>query len=217
VSAVGRAFIAALGRPDPETPSGLHFKLSALDDRWRGLRREIKSGWYAKRFLYLFGEGLDRLERCLDAWSFLVPPHRDRMILGHNAHGTLLVLHDANTAEPSVHVLDPYRVVYWSNLDVAFVNLIGYWLPEDQIPNFGDRTVYDAWVKASRRTPAEGMMLAPKRPEGLSGSFDLSNFQEEEMVSFYETTGPLHAKAFSQMGRPNPNAGAMKQSRKGSR
>jgi hypothetical protein len=210
MSSVGKAFVAAFGRPDPEAPSGLHFKLSALDERWKGLRREIKSGWYAQRFLYLFGEGLDHLEPCLDAWAFLVPPNRDRMILGRNAHGTLLVLHDANTAEPSVHVLDPYRVAYWSNPDLAFINLLGYWLPEDQIPHFRERTVYDAWVKANGRPPADGMILAPKRPEGLGAPFDLTNFQEEEIVSFYQTTGPVYAKAFSTMGRPKPGVRAKK-------
>jgi len=207
MSDVGKAFKAAFGRPEPETPSGVTFTSSFFRDRWKRLHREVRSGWFEDRFLYLFGEGLGRLEACLAAWSFLVPPNGDRQVLGYNAHGSLLVLHDANTPEASVHVLDPFRVAYWTNPNLAFVNLIGHWLPEDQLPHFRERAVYDAWRAKSGGPLDEGEILAPRRPEGLGGAFALDNFQEEEIVSFYETTAPIYARAFEQMGRPRPGAG----------
>jgi hypothetical protein len=219
MSDVGKAFIAAFGRPEPETPDGLRFSASSLQSSWKSLRREIKSGWFADRFLYLFGEGLDRLLPSLRVWSFLVPPNEDRLILGRNAHGALLVLDDANTAEASVHVLDPFRVVYWSDPDLAFMNLIGHWLPRDQIPYFLDRSVYDAWAKTDQGPRADDMILAPKRPEGLGGPFDIKNFQEEDIAQFYATTGPIYEKAFARMGRPKPTGAPRRPppSRKGSR
>ena len=36
----------------------------------------------------------------------------------------------------------------------------------------------------------DGDILAPKAPEGLGGEMTLSNFREEEIVEYYQTSGP---------------------------
>jgi hypothetical protein len=197
MSGVGQAFKAALGKPDPKTASGLTFTRASLVETWKSFYREIGAGWFKDRFVYLFGEGLDRLLPCLDAWSFVVPPKPGRMIIGYNAHGSLLVLEDADTIEWHVHVLDPFRVVYWTNANLDFVGLLGYFLPNDAIPHFLDDSVYRTWVKANRRHPADGMVLAPKAPAGLGGEFSVDNFQEEDLLEFYQTSGPIYQKALA--------------------
>jgi hypothetical protein len=91
MSAVGEAFVKAFGKPDPATPNGVTFSMPGLQGSWESLHKEIGSGWYRDGFLYLFGEGLDALKPCLEAWSFLVPPCDDRVIIGRNAYGAILV------------------------------------------------------------------------------------------------------------------------------
>lgn len=200
----------AFGKPDPETPNGLHFTSSGLADLWKDMRREIRSGWFQDRFLYLFGEELDALRPCLDAWSFVVPPNRDRMILGRNAYGALLVLDGANSGKWSVHVLDPFRVVFWTNPQLSLMNLIAYWLPENQIPYFRDDGPYREWRKKHRIYLDDDTILAPKVPEGLGGALELSNLQEEPILEYYETMAPIYAKAFAKVGEPTPTPTATK-------
>ena len=204
MSDVGKAFKSAFGKPDPEAPNGVLFTSSGLADEWSTLRREIRSGWFQDRFLYLFGDGLMALLPCLDAWSFVVPPNRDRIVLGRNAHGALLVLDDANSGQGTVHVLDPFRVVYWTDPNLALMNLIARWLPEDRIPHFRDDRVYRQWQTQTDALLDGDEMLAPRTPEGLDGTLSLANLQPEPIVEYYETTGPIYAKAFAKMGRSAP-------------
>ena len=168
----------------------------------------IGKATFAFRFArFLFAEGAERLKACLKAWDFLVPPNRDRIVLGRNAHGAILVLHDANDAEKrSVHVLDPFRVLYWTHSDVTLTNLIGTFLPERLIPNFVDDSLYAQWRAANEARLRDDEILAPRKPLGLGGKFDLDNFQREKIVSYYKTTAPIYRKAFAKMGRAAPSS-----------
>lgn len=214
MSDVGKPFVKVFGKPEPEAPNGLAFSSSFLSDLWKDMRREIRSGWFQNRFLYLFGDGLADLLPCLDAWSFVVPPNRDRIVLGRNAHGALLVLDDANSGQGTVHVLDPFRVVYWTDPNLALMNLIARWLPEDRIPHFRDDTAYRQWQTQTGAALNDDEMLAPRTPEGLGGTLSLANLQPEPIVEYYETTGPIYGKAFAKMGRAAPAAPARGQGRK---
>src|ERR1043165_5863336 len=109
MSEVGDAFIASIGKPDMPTPSGLNFKDPTDKRLWEQIHREIGSGWFMNRFLYLFGESLDELLPCLDAWPFLIKPGRERMILGRNAYGALLVAEEPTNKGYTcpVYMLDP--------------------------------------------------------------------------------------------------------------
>src|SRR4051794_29059524 len=112
MSGVGDAFLARLGRPDPAAPNGLHFADAYDQQWWAQIHAEIGSGWYQNRFLYLFGEGLDTLEPCLTAWSFLVPAGVERMIVGRNAYGALLVAENPSRDGYTslIGLLDPLNV-----------------------------------------------------------------------------------------------------------
>jgi hypothetical protein len=206
MSEAGKAFKSGLGKPDPELPDGLRFGPRGPGALWKGLRREIRSGWFQDRFLQLFGEGLTELMPCLTAWSFIVPPSRDRVILGHNAHGALLVLEDASTGKGRVHILDPFRVVYWSHPQLALMSLIALWLPQDQLPHFRDDSVYRAWRGKHGTFLDDGEILAPRVPEGLGGEMTPANFQEEPIIDYYRSSGPIYARAFSKTGRPKTTA-----------
>ncbi len=210
MSDVGKPFVQAMGKPDPETPNGLRFTSSFLADLWKDMRREIRSGWFQDRFLYLFGDGLDALKSCLEAWSFVVPPNRDRMVIGRNAYGALLVLDNANSGKGSVHVLDPLRVVYWTNPNLGLMNLIAYWLPEGKIPDFRADGPYREWRKKHGVYLDDDVILAPRTPEGLGGKFELANLQEEPILEYYETMAPIYQKAFAKMSPPSPPAPAPK-------
>src|SRR5262249_25645041 len=151
---------------------------------------EIGSGWFKDRFVYLFGEGLDELAPCLKAWSFLIGKSAgDRMILGHNAHGAILILEDANGHDQTVRVLDPVRVQYQLHSNLNLANLIGHALPKGEIGGFLDDDLYAEWVRAKKDYLPDGFILAPRTPKGLGGERHLDNFQVEEMVSYYKTTG----------------------------
>jgi WD40 repeat protein len=199
-SAVGEAFHAAFGDPQPAAPNGLFFKSSMERSLWQSIQPEIGSGWYLDRFLYLFGDDLGHLEDCLDAWAFLVPEGKDRKILGRNAYGSILVLENANEIDQKVFVLDPFRVVYWTHSQIVFGNLLGAYLPERLIPGFLDTALYDAWTEVNGPL-SDRTILGTKVPMGLGGALDPENVQEEDIVEYYRTTAPIYEKAWRKMGR----------------
>jgi hypothetical protein len=206
MSYVGEHFLRAFGKPDPAAPNGIRFRDAFEAELWKTIQADFGAGWYLDGFLFLFAEGVERLKACLKAWDFLVPPNRDRIVLGRNAHGAILVLHDANDAEKrSVHVLDPFRVLYWTHSDVTLTNLIGTFLPERLIPNFVDDSLYAQWRAGNETRLRDDEILAPRKPLGLGGKFDLDNFQREKIVSYYKTTAPIYRKAFAKMGRAAPS------------
>ena len=72
MSEAGERFTRALGRPDPPSERGPLCNDPRAAAALAALRAEVGGGWFRDRFLYLFGEELDTLKPCLDAWSFLV-------------------------------------------------------------------------------------------------------------------------------------------------
>lgn len=194
-------FTSVLGKPKPKARVGFRFEHPIRQDFWEHYQKETGAGWYLDRFVFLFGAGLERLEACLEAWSFLVPPTTDRKIIGYNAYGSILVLEDPDGEDNSVHVLDPYRVTYWSNPNLDFRGLIGYWIPKTAIPHILDNDLYEEWRKQKDQHLGDGAILAPQTPEGLGGTWALANFNEEDIVDFYASRGPVYAQAFKTMGR----------------
>ena len=76
------------GAPSPSVPTDIRFRDEVTQLIWTKNLRSVGSGWFMDRFLYLFGSGMARLNACLEAWSFLVPPGKERIIVGRNAYGT---------------------------------------------------------------------------------------------------------------------------------
>jgi hypothetical protein len=198
-------FIRGLGRPAPATRNAIHFQEEFVNMLWESVAPDVGAGWFLDRFVYLFGPGLERLHRCLDAWPALVPPnHPDRMVLGYNVHGAILVLENGNSAVPQVYLLEPYVGAYWTHEDIAFENLLGMWLPERRLPYFLDTGVYEAWRGLTDRYLPEDTILAPKVPRDLGGERTLENFQVEDLFEFHESAGAIHAKAAARVKHPGP-------------
>lgn len=193
MSHLGRAFVHAFGKPSPAAPSGLQFRDELKNELWQDIHREIGAGWFLDGFVYLFGTGLDAAKACLDAWSFCVPPAEyDRVVLGRNAHGALLVLEDRPDGYESIHLLDPLHVTYWSDPQIAFGNLLGHWLPEGMIPYFLDDALYRK-LKILHGPLPDGYIFAPITPLASGGTSSADNYQPEELLSYYATTGPIYA------------------------
>jgi hypothetical protein len=191
---VRNPFTERFGKPSPRVPTDIRFRGRSTQRFWEATLRSTGSGWFSNGFLYLFGGGLQRLTACCDAWSFLVPPGRERLILGRNAYGTLLVLEDPERKQ-QVFLLDPIRVAYWTDAALVLPLVIGRWLPKGLLPHFLDDALYRAWTRDSELP--EGTIIAPIRPAGLGGEMVPENFQEEEIVDYYESTAPIYARAFS--------------------
>jgi hypothetical protein len=49
------------------------------------------------------------------------------------------------------------------------------------------------WMEKDDRL-LEDFILAPKKPEPLGGMMETSNFQEEEIISYHQTTGGFTLK-----------------------
>jgi hypothetical protein len=202
MSFVGDKFLKAFGKAEPEAPNGLKFTNSGARQLWDGLHKEIGSGWFRGGFLYLFGEGLEALQPCLDAWSFLVQPHPDRMIIGRNGYGTLLVLENGNTMGAGrVFVLDPYLVTYWGHPSLDLISLIGRWLPNNSLGTFLEDGAYKDWCKANKAALDLEDVLGFKLAKGLGGKVEAANLSLEGIVEYYESTGPIYAKAFADLAK----------------
>ena len=163
---------------------------------------EIGSGFYLDGFLYLFGDRLEPLLNCLTAWSFLVPPLPNAMVIGYNAFGTLLVVKDKTDWSPRVGVLDATRVIWWDPPDLDFTGLIATWLPDKRIPHFLDQAPYDAWLKSGGRRLDIGEMLSMKTPASLGGDFTPQNFEINDIVGYYRASGPVYARTADPLRKP---------------
>lgn len=194
MTAVGEAFHARFGSPDPAAPSGLRFPGAVIQDTWEGLTKEIGAGWYLEGFVYLFGEGLDALQPCVEAWEFMLPAAKERRVIGRNAYGALLVAEDLSSKglSSTVGLLDPVQVRYWRDPGVGLMNLIGHYLPEDKVPGFLDSRMYDAWHGATgdRLDLDEGLVI--KTPLSMGGTIEAENFQPEPLVAYYRTTAEIY-------------------------
>lgn len=196
--AFGDNFVKAFGKPDPSLPQAMHFTNGAAQVIWKQFKR-IGAGGFKDRFLHLFCEGLEELQPCLDAWSFLVPPgHADRMIIGRNAYGAILVLEDGNyPGKEQVHVLDPTTVTYWTDPNFTLMSVIERRLPKDELRNFLDDGLYRKWVQKNKVRPEMQDILGLKQPLPLGGTMELDNVQLENIVEYYESSAPIYAKAFA--------------------
>ena len=203
MSAAGDAFTAAFGAPDPATPNGVRFSGFFTQEAWEELNAEIGSGWFMNGFLYLFGDQLESLRPCLDAWSFVVPPNPNRLILGRTAYGAIFVLDNPGAKDERVCIVDPFTVTYWSDPNSVFGNLIGRSLPEREFPDhILDAKPYEAWRKANEVGRLEfDDVLGIKTPRPLGGKLDPDNFQLESIIDYYQTTAPIYAKAFATLNK----------------
>jgi hypothetical protein len=203
MSDVTRAFIRRFGRPSPRVESGLVFKDPLKQILWEQVYADIGAGWFLDRFVYLFGPGLERLRPCLEAWSFIVPSgHPDRMILGRNAYGALLVMEHQGPVDESVHFLDPLIGRYWTDPRIGLMNLFGTWLPEGLIPDFLDRGPYESWVRI-HGTLSEDEILAPITPLYVGGAMSTENLQRQEICGYHRTAAAAFASATGKDPKPS--------------
>jgi hypothetical protein len=188
-------FLAAYGHADPATDRGFDFNGHNLSFFWDELYGEIGAGWYLDRFLYLFGEEVRTLDRCLEYWDFLMPQdNKTRWVIGRNAYGALLVIEDPLTlanAAP-IGLLDPLTVSYSADPNMVFTNLIGYWLPERRLNQFLDTRLFDAWRKHTDDVLELDEILAIQTPLPLGGEMIIDNFNIEDVFDYYQTTGDIY-------------------------
>jgi hypothetical protein len=192
----GEAFIKAMGRPDPSAEGGPACHDPAAAAALQALRTEVGGGWFKDRFLYLFGDELDTLRPCLDAWSFLVRGgSAGRTIIGRNAHGALLVMEDGNAAQ-HVFVLDPFRVAYWGDYGLTLQEAAGHALCQPGLlSEFLDDGAYRAWVKEYEAELDMEDVLGFKVPKALGGTISADNLQLDGMVEYYQETAPIYEGA----------------------
>jgi hypothetical protein len=191
-------FTRAMGRPSPATPNGLHFE-KWFQSFWERHHPNIGSGWFLDGFVYLFGEGLTDFVPCVDAWSFLVPSCSDRMIIGRNAYGALLVMDDASDPKGMrIRVLDPWTVTYDGAPGLDFESLLARALPKRELVDFLDDGAYRQWLVENKVDRLElHDVLGIKVPKALGGKLVASNLQLDGMLDYYRTTGPIYADALA--------------------
>jgi hypothetical protein len=202
--------VKAFGPADPALPMGIRFH-GVLQRVWERETKQLSAGYYLDGFLRLMDAEIAPLSKALDAWSFLVPPAKDRMILGYNAYGSILVLERANSGRGRVHILDPLRLAYSSNPGLDVRGTLEYFLPKRLLADFTDDAVYRSFMGGDRLP--HGYVLAPKRPEPLGGRLEKENLQVEEILAYYETTAPLYAASFAPRVSPRSAKQAQKPSK----
>ena len=158
---------------------------------------ELHAGFFLNRFLYLFGKKLPKLQPCLKAWSFLLPKDKELYVIGKNAYGALLVLEDPNedTPQTKVGLLDPTAVEYFTEKDLAFGNLLGWWFPNKKLPGFFNSKLYDAWAAKSKEPMAVDEILGMNVPVPLGGEWKPDNFTYQNIVEYYKGTASAIKKA----------------------
>lgn len=204
MSTVSEAFRGLFGAPDPAHKSGMPFdgESNGAGRIWASsMSAEIGAGFFMNRFLYLFGEELPKLQPCLKAWSFLIPDDgKERYVIGKNAYGSLLVIENPNAdGLPPVGLLDTTTVEYWTEPDLVFGSLLGWWLPRKKLPNFFKSELYDKWAAKSKEPLEVDEILGMTVPLSLGGTWKASNFEVRDIVEYYETTGPTYKAAFDEM------------------
>jgi hypothetical protein len=193
-------FLKVYGRAKPKAKDGLHLP-PAWAMWWSRLKKEISPGWYKDRFLYLFGEGLDDYKRCLDAWSFLLPNDVERIILGRNAYGSLLILEDpTNEMGGQIGVLETLTVQYTTRSDWLLSGLLVGLLVNGELDIFVDDSVYSEWRQGAKKTKSpflpDDVILGIQTPLPLDGTMTLSNFRARPIVEYYEATADVYRDAY---------------------
>jgi len=102
--------------------------------------------------------------------------------------------------EEHVYILDPFTVTYATDPNLAFKNLIGYWLPRNELPEFLDDSAYKTWIKENDAGRLDlDDVLGIKVPKSLGGKLTAGNLQIDGIVDYYQTTAPIYAKAFASL------------------
>ena len=190
---MAEAFTKALGKPDPAVPPALRFE-SFNRYIWEENAQKLGAGFFRNRFLYLFGGGLETLQPCLDAWSFLIPHNRDRTIIGRNAYGSIVFVDNLDSAKAQLYVVDPLTVSLITDYGLDLWRFIGRYLPQNLIENFLSDGVYRKWLAESQLGLELNLALAIKTPLSLGGKMELDNFSVEDIVSYYQSTAPIYAQ-----------------------
>jgi hypothetical protein len=164
---------------------------------------KIGAGWFLGRMFYLLGEHLERLEPCVRAWSFLLPPSlTEWAIIGFNVYGQILLLDqqgEKGTLSPA-GMLDPLTVSYVSSPELDVISLLGHWLPQRKLSGFLDTSVYEQFLSTSRRLLEDDEILGIEQALPLGGEMALENFEAIDIVDYYEVTAPVYAKAYAELG-----------------
>ncbi|OLT59688.1 hypothetical protein [Moorena bouillonii] len=199
MSSVGEAFIQGIGRPDLPEVSGIDFSKRIAQKVWEEVQEEIGSGWFMNRFLYLFGEKLEYLSPCIDAWSFLLDSELNRIVIGKNAYGFLLIMEDPKTKgiNAPIGLFDPWNISYRKYDGLGFINLIGNWLPQGRVPGFLYNILYESWQEKNKNYLDFFEIIAIKQPLSLGGKIEEQNFQIENIVEYYQTTGSIYNKVLN--------------------
>lgn len=194
-------FLKAMGGAKPSTKDGLALP-AAPAAQWKQYAKDIKPGWYRDGFMFLFGEGVQRFARCLDAWSFLLPSGRSFAPLGRNAHGSILVLQDGdNDVGGQIGVLDATVVQYTTKADWMFPTLFSQLLPDGVLDIFCDDSGYKKWRTAAKaaKVKLEGdAILGIKKPLPLGGTLTPDNFVVADLFDYYASTADVYRKARAQ-------------------
>ncbi|UOQ73117.1 hypothetical protein [Hymenobacter cellulosilyticus] len=180
-------FTSHFGRPEPAVPPGDFFADKFDKSLWRMMYDEVGAGWYQDRFLYLFGAELPQLNPILDAWAFILEPEVERVVIGRNAYGALLVAErttEEGTDAP-IGLLDPWQGTYTKQEGLDFASLLSEGLPENRLPTFLDQTVYRAFLQSGGQL-AESEVLGIQTAFNQGGTLELSNFQPEEVGAFHQ-------------------------------
>jgi hypothetical protein len=180
----------------PATP--MRFKDAWLDHMMSARYERIGAGWFLGRMFYLFGDDLKRLEPCVHAWSFLLPPSLTQWaVIGFNAYGCILVLDEEGgygTTSP-VGMLDPLTVTYVTDPTLDIYSLLNDWLPNRKLEHFLDTSVYQKFLEASGSFLGDDEILGIRVALSLGGEMDLKNFSQLPIIDYYQATGPTYASA----------------------
>jgi len=195
---MSEAFTQAMGRPDPAVPNGLSFT-GFLERVWELNADKVGTGFFRDRFLYLFGEGLEVLRPCLDAWSFLIPPMPNRMIVGRNAYGAIAYVDNPNDTNTRLYIVDPLTVELVTDHGLDLWRFIARDLPQDLLGHFLDDSVYRQFVAKNQLGLELDLALAIKEPLTLGGAMELDNFAVEDIVGYYQSTAPIYAKGMDEI------------------
>ena len=160
------------------------------EDKWEAYQKKLEKFIGSSKvnstiggqwgFLYLFGQGVQKFDRCLKAWNFLLPTGAEFAVLGRNAHGSILVLQDGdNDVGGHIGVLDATVVQYTSKPDWMFPTLFSQLLPDGVLDVFCDDSAYKKWRAAAKTEKVKlesDMILGIKKPLPLGGSMSVDNF-----------------------------------------
>jgi len=199
MSGVGDLFTKRFGPPSPAVSSRVSFPSgSSLEATWEFIS-DVEAGWYMNRFLYLFGDDLNPLKACLEAWEFLAgKPSGERMILGRNAYGAIVFMDDAEkSANAAVKILDPLSVTVWEEPDSSLIRFLGGALPQNRTRRFLDDSVYKEHLAKTSLYLELDLVLGINTPIGLGGKMSLDNFHVENLLKYYEGTAPIYKKALA--------------------